>query len=138
MDSQSSLGATAGLAALVQGLARHSAETTSSDPLRYELVVEGSFRASRDGVGATIHDGSSTRPLPELARECIEQARPHARELGSEDALEEVERILREGNGADRQRTAHRRAGLRGVLEQLASETARSFRASAIGHDSKT
>ena len=138
MDSQSSLAAAAGLAALVQGLARHFAEAEPVPALPYELVAEASFRASRDGVSATLFDGSSMRPLAQLARESVEQARPHARELGSEDALEEVERILREGNGADRQRRAHRRGGLGAVLEQLVAETARPFRASPIGHDSGT
>jgi glutamate---cysteine ligase / carboxylate-amine ligase len=137
MDSQSSLAAAAGLAALVQGLAKHFAEAERPSPLRYELVAEASFRASRDGVSATLYDGSSMRPLAEMARESVEQARPHARELGSDDALEEVERILREGNGADRQREAHRRGGLAAVLEHLVEETARPFRASAIGHDSE-
>jgi glutamate---cysteine ligase / carboxylate-amine ligase len=134
MDSQSSLAAAAGLAALVQGLAKHLAESEPASFARHEVVTEASFRASRDGVSATLYDGRSMRPLPELARESIEQARPHARELGSEDALEEVERILRDGNGADRQREAHRRGGLDAVLEQLVRETARPFRSSANGH----
>jgi carboxylate-amine ligase len=138
MDSQSSLGAAAGLAALVQGLAMHFAAAEPADPLPHEVILEGSFRATRDGLAATIYDGNSFRPLPELARECVELARPHTRQLSSEDALEEVERILREGNGADRQRAAHGRGGIPAVLGQLAAETARSLEAGAIGHHSKT
>jgi carboxylate-amine ligase len=137
MDSQSSLAAAAGLAALVQGLAKHFAEARPARPARHEVVTEASFRACRDGVSATLYDGGSARPLPQLARESIEQARPHARELGSEEALEEVERILRDGNGANRQREAHRRGGLVAVLEQLVDETASPFRGTANGHHLK-
>jgi carboxylate-amine ligase len=136
MDSQSSLAAVAGISALVQGLAKHFAQSRPTIPARPEVVAEASFRASRDGVSATLYDGRSMLPLPQLARESVERARPQARELGSEDALEEVERILRDGNGADRQREAHRRGGLAAVLEQLVGDTARPFRASAIGDDS--
>ena len=49
-------------------------------------------------------------------------ARPHARELGAEDALEEVERILREGNGADRMRARHASGGMAAVLSGLVAE----------------
>jgi glutamate---cysteine ligase / carboxylate-amine ligase len=136
MDSQSSLGALAGLAALVQGLAKHFAEAEPVAAAPQEQVTEASFRASRDGVSASLFQDGAVRPLPDLARELLDQARPHARELGSEDALEEVERILREGNGADRQREAHRRAGLAAVLDQLVQETARPFPESAIGDHS--
>jgi carboxylate-amine ligase len=56
----------------------------------------------------------------------LEQARPYARELGGEDALAEVERILREGNGADRMRAAHAAGGMRAVLEGLVAEAAQA------------
>ena len=36
--------------------------------------------------------------------------------------VEEAERILREGNGADRMRAAHARGGMRAVLEGLVAE----------------
>jgi hypothetical protein len=45
-----------------------------------------------------------------------------------EAELEEIERILREGNGAGRQRAAFRRGGISSVLELLAGETASSYR----------
>ena len=49
---------------------------------------------------------------------------PHARELGAEDALEGIERILREGGGADRQRAAHAEGGLDAVCAALVDATA--------------
>ena len=44
------------------------------------------------------------------------------RELGSGDALEGIERILAEGNGADRQRAAHARGGMPALLDLLVAE----------------
>jgi len=59
-----------------------------------------------------------------MARDAVELARPYARELGSEAPLEEIERIVAEGGGADRQRAAFARGGMPAVLELLTEETA--------------
>jgi gamma-glutamyl:cysteine ligase YbdK (ATP-grasp superfamily) len=66
--------------------------------------------------------------VPEVARAAISAARPYARELGSEAALEEVDRLLVEGNGAMRQRVAYARGGMPGVLSGLVRETAAQYR----------
>jgi carboxylate-amine ligase len=125
MDSQSSLGSVAGLAALVHALARMGVEERGPWEHR-EVLMESSFRAARDGLDATLwHDGA-LRPVPEIARATVELARPYARELGSEAALEEIERILVEGNGALRQRAAFASGRMPGVLAELADETTRS------------
>jgi glutamate---cysteine ligase / carboxylate-amine ligase len=124
MDSQSSLPSIAGLATLVQGLAKHFAESPPKASLRREVVAEASFRAGRDGIAATLPDGASLRPVREIAADVLALVRPHARELGSEAPLEEVERIVREGNGADRQRAAHDSGGMAAVLRRLVDETA--------------
>jgi carboxylate-amine ligase len=133
MDAQSSLRSTTGLVALVHALARRAAEEHGPWEHR-EVLMESSFRAARDGLGATIwHDGQM-RPVPEVARAAINLARPYARELGSEAALEEVERLLVEGNGAMRQRVAYARGGMRGVLDALVRETAAQYRPVASAH----
>ena len=44
-------------------------------------------------------------------------------------ALEEVERILRDGNGAERMRAAHAEGGMARVLERLVAETAETLEA---------
>jgi carboxylate-amine ligase len=49
--------------------------------------------------------------------------RPFAGELGADAALEGVERILREGGGAARQRAAHARGGMPALLDELARAT---------------
>ena len=125
MDAQARLGSVCGLAALVHGLAMAAAEPASDvEELPREVLVESSFRAGRDGLDATVwHDGG-LRPVRGLAAAAVERARPHARAAGAEAALEEVDRILREGNGADRMRAAHAEGGMARVLERLVDESA--------------
>jgi glutamate---cysteine ligase / carboxylate-amine ligase len=125
MDSQSSLDEVAGLAALVHALARHAVEDQGSSDDR-DVLMESSFRAARDGLEATLWYEGALRPVPEIAQETIQLARPYARELGCEAELEAVERMLADGNGAIRQRAAFERDGLAGVLDELVEETART------------
>ena len=122
MDSQSSLADVAGLGALVHALARRAAEEHGPWEHR-DALMESSFRAARDGLDATLwHDGA-LRPVPEIARATIQLALPYARELGSDGALEEIERLLVDGNGAARRRAAFARGGMCEVLAELAEET---------------
>jgi glutamate---cysteine ligase / carboxylate-amine ligase len=123
MDAQSRLATAAGLAALVHALAAACADGHGTvEP--EEALTESSFRAGRDGLDATLwHDGC-LRPVRELAAAAVERARPHARAVGADAALEEVERILRDGNGADRMRAAHAEGGMARVLERLVAESA--------------
>lgn len=116
MDAQSSLRDALGLAALVHGLARRAAESAAPPWTPREALMESSFRAARDGVAATLwHDGMM-RPVAEIARSVTE---------GLEgDGLDEVERMVREGNGAARQRIAHARGGMTELLATLVAEAA--------------
>jgi glutamate---cysteine ligase / carboxylate-amine ligase len=133
MDSQSSHDSAAGLAALVHALARRGVEERGPWVER-EVLMESSFRAARDGLYATLwHDGA-LRPVREIARATLELARPYAREVGSDGALEGVERILAEGNGAFRQRQAFASGGMAAVLAELVAETERSGHLVASGH----
>ncbi len=118
MDAQSRLGTVAGLAALVHALAAACADGHGSvEPA--EALNESSFRASRDGLAATIWWRGTMRPVREVAYEALALARLYA-----DDALEEVMRVLRDGNGADRMRHAHAVGGLPAVLERLVREAA--------------
>jgi carboxylate-amine ligase len=127
MDAQSALWSVAGLTGLVHGLARAAAEAPVAHPTPREVLMESSFRAARDGLGATLWHEGALRPVPEIARAAVERARPFAAELGSDGALDEVERLLREGGGADRQRAAFARGGMRAVLQLLVDETAATY-----------
>jgi carboxylate-amine ligase len=123
MDAQSRLGTVAGLAALVHALAVACADGHGFVEST-EALTESSFRAGRDGLDATIWWCGGLRPVPEVAADVLALARPYARDFGSEDALTEVERVLRDGNGADRMRAAHAAGGMPGVLERLVAESA--------------
>jgi carboxylate-amine ligase len=127
MDSQSDLRAVAGLAALVHGLARAEVDRAPGDWMARETLMEASFCASRDGLDARVPADGRLRPVREAARAALDRARPYAAELGSADALEGIERILAEGNGADRQRAAHARGGMPALLALLVDEARRPY-----------
>ena len=127
MDGQSALASIAGLSALVQALARREADRDGPWAPREELV-EASFAAHRDGLDARLPLDGGLRPAREVIAATLAVARPYARELGTEDALDEVERIVAEGNGADRQRAARARGGMPAVLELLARESGTPYR----------
>jgi carboxylate-amine ligase len=123
MDAQSRVGTVAGLAALVHALAAACADGHGYVESA-EALTESSFRAGRDGLDATIWWDGRLHPVPVVAREVLTLARPYARDLGGADALEEVERVLRDGNGADRMREAHAAGGMPAVLARLVAEAA--------------
>ena len=123
MDAQSSVDATAGLAALVHGLVIAEAEAPlrgSAPPAGPDAVAEGCFRAARDGLDAELWDGHGWRPARELAADALARVRGHA----PAGAQEPIDRLLRRGGGAGRQREAFARDGLPGVLAQLVADTA--------------
>lgn len=123
LDAQSRIGDAEAIAAFVQALTRHLAEHPH-DEQPSEAIAESSFRASRDGVDATLlHDGE-LRPVRDLVRRTLEELSPAARELAGERALGGIERLLGEGGGAGRQRAALERGGIDALLDQLVRETA--------------
>jgi carboxylate-amine ligase len=123
MDAQSRLESVTGIAALVHALAVACADGAEEVAPPTEGIAESSFRAARDGIAATVWWRGALRPIREVAKDALAIARPYARELDGEDALEEVERILREGGGANRMRAAHAAGGLSAVLAQLVAES---------------
>jgi carboxylate-amine ligase len=118
MDAQSSLRDVQALAALVHGLAMHAAENGAPEPTTREALAESAFRATRDGVRAEVWKDGRIQTLAELAEKAVARARPH---VG--DVVEDVMRITRDGNGADRQRAAFARGGMDEVLADLVAET---------------
>ena len=123
MDVQSRLDDVAALAALVRALARREADRGPHPAVPADALAWSAFRAARDGLQARVlHDGSLVSLL-EAAAAAVEEARPYAREAGEEEALAGIERLVREGAGADRQRAAHERGGMTGLLDHLVAET---------------
>jgi carboxylate-amine ligase len=124
MDAQASIGRVAGLAALVHGLAIHEALSPRRDWLERDPIEESVFWATSHGLDARLYSGGRLRPAPELAREAVELARPQLRELGAEAPLDEIDRILADGGGADLQRRAFAEGGMEAVLSMLVADTA--------------
>lgn len=124
LDTQTGVAANVAIAVLVQALAARETDRPRQRRLGREALEESYFQASRYGLEARLLcDDGTMAPAAELARRTLEEARPYARELGGEEALTEVERILREGNGADEQRRIQRAAGMEALLEHLAERT---------------
>jgi carboxylate-amine ligase len=123
MDAQSRLESVAGLAALIHALAAACADGAEEITPPSEALMESSFRAARDGIDATVWWRGRLTPIRRIAADALAIARPYARDLDGEDALEEIERIVRDGGGADRMREAHAAGGMSAVLSRLAAET---------------
>ena len=125
MDVQSSAAANAAFAALIQALAAREVELPSLTDLQREALAESNYQANRHGMEARLMvDGGASLPAAEVAARALEEARPYAADLGGEESLVEIERILAEGNGAARQRRAFASGGIPAVLEYLATATA--------------
>jgi glutamate---cysteine ligase / carboxylate-amine ligase len=129
MDVQTALGDAAGLSALAHCLARRAVED-DAPPVPAEALRWSAFRAARDGLDADLvaPDGA-VRPLRELAAAALADARTVAGELGADGALEEVERLLRDGGGAARARAVFARGGMEALLRELVERTAAGARA---------
>jgi carboxylate-amine ligase len=118
LDVQTGLEEAAGVAALVHALARRAAEE------RVHMAPDqalhwSSFRAVRDGLDAEVLYRGELRPAREAVRELLDELR------GADDALDGVERILRDGGAPARQRAIHAEGGMTALLRHLAEETAR-------------
>jgi glutamate---cysteine ligase / carboxylate-amine ligase len=123
-DVQSDVLTSTAIAALIQAIAAKELDSPSAPDLYRESLEESYFQAASHGLDAEILlDVESPAPARVAVRRLLDSVRPYARDLGGGPALEEIERILREGNGADRQRRVHREAGMPGLLDHLAERT---------------
>lgn len=124
VDVQTDAAGSTALAALIQAIAAKELERPTAPGLYRETLEESYFQAASHGLDADIlFDAESAEPAREVGWRVLEAVRPFARELGGEAALEEIERILREGNGAEDQRRVHGEAGMEGLLRYLAERT---------------
>jgi glutamate---cysteine ligase / carboxylate-amine ligase len=114
----------AAVAALIQALAAKEIDRPGAPGLTREAIEESYYQACRYGLEARLMvDDSTAAPAPEVARATLAEARPYAEQLGGAGALEEIDRILAEGNGADRQRAVHAEGGIEVLLRELAEWT---------------
>jgi glutamate---cysteine ligase / carboxylate-amine ligase len=124
MDAQITARNTATLAALVQTLAHLELEegyAARRHVYAEEVIQENRFLAARDGIDARFIDPVTERRVPgrELLEDLLLAARPHAEQLGCEDALEPLVDQTWE-SGAARQRTLAAERDLSEVIEFLA------------------
>jgi glutamate---cysteine ligase / carboxylate-amine ligase len=119
IDVQTDLGSAAAIVALARAIMRRAVEDPVTDPAPEQALHWSSFRAAREGLDAEIYLDGSPRPLREVAREVLRRIGDDA-----DPEIEGIERIVREGGGADRQRAVFADGGMPALLRYLADGTA--------------
>jgi len=129
------------VSALSVGLVAHLADlydegaALPAQPTRY--VEENLWRAIRFGLDGKLVDfeRECEVPAPDALRRLVELAAPRAASLGLQPHLDHVERLLGEGNGAQRQAAAVREGRTpREVFAEVVTQTAEAAAAlSAAG-----
>jgi glutamate---cysteine ligase / carboxylate-amine ligase len=129
-DAQSRVDDTIALAALMQAvvvkLHKLLRQNITFRIYSRRLLDENRWRAARYGIGGKLIDFGRGCELEtrSLINEILEFVAPEAEELGSQREMAHIERILREGTGADRQLMVW--AGTqdtRAVVDQIVAET---------------
>jgi glutamate---cysteine ligase / carboxylate-amine ligase len=118
IDVQTDLESAAAIAALGRAIMRRAAEEPIADPAPEQALHWSSFSAARDGLGAEIYFGGSPQPVREVAVAVLDRVGDDA-----DPEIEGIRRIVREGNGADRQRAVFTDGGMPALLRYLADAT---------------
>jgi glutamate---cysteine ligase / carboxylate-amine ligase len=126
------LAVTALAVGLAADLARAYDEGRLPAPEESRYIEENLWRAIRFGLDGKLVDWGARREeaAADAVRRLAERAAPFAADLGLVPHLDDVERLLREGNGAQRQARAHE-AGT--TLEEVYAETVARARAASLG-----
>ena len=109
MDAVSRVEDAVALTAYVQALVAHYVAADQAGetlPLWHPVLThENKWRAARYGLQATVIDLEHGGPIPitQLIERTLREIAPDARAIGCDRELEGVRRIVRDGNGADRQ-----------------------------------
>ena len=112
-DAQTEAWQSLAISALTVGLVAHLARLYDEDMplpvLETRYVEENLWRAIRYGLDGSLVDWATQTelPAPDAIRQLIELCGPYADGLGLTPHLDDVERMLREGNGAQQQVKAH-------------------------------
>ena len=129
-DAQTRVDDTIALAALMQAIVlkltklRRLNVTFRSYPRR--LIDENRWRASRYGIDGKLIDFGCKCEKDErdLLHEMLEFIAPEVEELGSQTEIAHIEKIIREGTGADRQLAVWERThDMKAVVDQILAET---------------
>src|SRR6202030_1402785 len=129
-DAQSRVDDTLAIAALIQAviakLYKLLRQNTTFRVYRRRLLDENRWRASRYGIDGRLIDFGREAEVEtrSLLNELLEFISTEVEELGSKREMAHVERIMREGTGADRQLAAWERANdMKAVVDQIVAET---------------
>jgi carboxylate-amine ligase len=134
-DAQSRVDDTLAIAALIQAiiskLFKLFRNNTTFRVYRRRLLDENRWRATRYGIdGKLIDFGRETEvETRNLLNELLEFVSSEVKELSSQREMAHIERIMREGTGADRQLGAFARTGdMKTVVDQIVAETYEGLR----------
>ena len=137
-DAQSRVDDTIALGALMQGIVmklqklRDQNVTFRNYPRR--LIDENRWRASRYGIDGKLIDFGRKCEMDErdLLHEMLAFVAPEMEELGNRAELAHIERIMREGTGADRQLTVWEQThDMKCVVDHIVHETYEGLRVAA-------
>jgi carboxylate-amine ligase len=120
IDVQTDLESAAAIAALARAIMRRAVDEPIEAPAPEQALHWSTFGAARDGLDAEIYLDGSPRPLREAAETVLERIGADA-----DPEIEGIKRIVREGNGADRQRAVFKDGGMPALLRYLADGTSR-------------
>jgi carboxylate-amine ligase len=129
-DAQSRVDDTLAIAALIQAvvakLYKLFRQNTTFRVYRRRLLDENRWRAARYGIDGKLIDFGREAEVEtrSLINELLELISTEVADLGSAREMAHIERILREGTGADRQLAAWGRSqNMHDVVDQLVEET---------------
>jgi carboxylate-amine ligase len=129
-DAQSRVEDTLAIAALIQAVVSRLYKLLERNitfrVYRRRLLDENRGRASRYGIDGKLIDFGREAEVEtrSLINELLEFISSEVDELGSRREMEHIERIMREGTGADRQlATFHRTHDMKAVVDQIVVET---------------
>jgi carboxylate-amine ligase len=129
-DAQTRVDDTLAIAALIQAvivkLFKLLRQNTTFRVYRRRLLDENRWRASRYGIGGKLIDFGREAEVEtrSLLNELLEFVSTEVEELGSAREMAHIERIMREGTGADRQLAVWERThNMKAVVDQIVAET---------------
>ena len=129
-DAQSRVDDTLAIAGLIQAiiskLFKLLRRNTTFRVYRRRLLDENRWRATRYGIDGTLIDfGHETEvETRSLLNELLEFVSTEVDELGSQREMAHIERIMREGTGADRQLAVFAKThDIKAVVDQIVAET---------------
>src|SRR5881296_2626603 len=129
-DAQTRVDDTLAIAALIQAviakLFKLIWKNTTFRIYRRRLLDENRWRAARYGIHGKMIDFGKEAEVDErsLLNELLDFVSTEVKELGSEREMAHIERIIREGTGADRQLAAWEHAqDMKAVVDHIVAET---------------